>query len=123
LLEVDNELGFVLYALGKCVFMLKGEDAFKLLTGNFDPATIDLRAAVAWHYKFEKVVKYLKITKTYIIVGAGDTIHWFDKNNPFSQQREMKFPLDEGEWIRQLSSNETSHQCLIVTSNQKLYEL
>ena len=35
-MEVDNEYGLVYFALGMCLFSLKGKQAFDLLTGNFE---------------------------------------------------------------------------------------
>ena len=45
-LETDNEFGFVAYALGKCLFILRGEVAHALVTGTLQTKNINLKTEV-----------------------------------------------------------------------------
>jgi hypothetical protein len=71
LMEVDNEIGCLMYALGKCVFVIMGQSAYDLITGNFKPGTFDAKRAVKFFKTFPSNIRQFKITKQSIIVNFG----------------------------------------------------
>lgn len=132
LLEIDNQLGCLLYSLGNCLFGFQGDAAYKLLTGEL-PVDGGIKSEVSFHRNFGAVVRYIKLTACNLILCAGKKLIVFDRKRFLASagrddpMAEVELPFEgENEFVRQVGAHNKAGPLptvLVVTSSEQLLEM
>ena len=59
LMELDNKIGVLYYAIGKYLFAFEKESCFELLTGKVNAANI--KSKILFHHAFKDIIGYVKV--------------------------------------------------------------